>query len=71
VDEREGWAGDIVLRGGLKSLGNAFNQRRLAGTEVSAKKHDASVAKRGSKLSAQGDGFIGGVGDEDLRKHDE
>src|SRR5664280_449900 len=63
VDEGERRAGDIVLRSGVETFGDAFHQRGLAGAEIAAQDDHTRSLQRGRQFPAQRHGFFGRVRD--------
>ena len=52
VNQGKGRAGNVVVRRGMQTLGNALYQRGLAGAEVAAQDDHARVLQRGRQLAA-------------------
>lgn len=63
VDESEGGAGDILGAGGSEAFGDAFDESRLAGSEVATQQDDEGRGEFGGEGTSESDGLIGGVGD--------
>src|SRR5581483_7199510 len=69
VHQSKGGAGHVLLRGGVESFGDAFDESSFAGTKIAAQKNQTRWSEGLREFAAESYGFFGGVRGEFFRRH--
>src|SRR5579871_5945325 len=67
VDQSEGGAVHVLLRGGVKAFGDAFDESSFAGAKIAAQENQTGWSEDFREFAAESDGFVGRVGGELFR----